>query len=115
MAKESLVETNRPLLRIESRQWARVVMDRGTGIRRVAERWSARRLEISATEDSPWAKSGFASYTIANYPEYDVCERPFAVDAFDLVIAQQVFEHVLWPYRAAKHVYEMLRPGACLS
>ena len=83
-----------PYFGIESRQWARVVMDRETG-NYVGSLNVGRldALEISATEDSPWAKSGFASYTIANYPEYDVCERPFAVDAFDLVIAEQLFRN----------------------
>ena len=32
-------------------------------------------------------------------------------NAFDLIIAEQVWEHLLWPYRAGRHVLEMLRPG----
>ena len=32
-------------------------------------------------------------------------------DTFDLIIAEQVFEHLLWPYRAARNVHRMLRPG----
>jgi SAM-dependent methyltransferase len=41
---------------------------------------------------------------------YDVCAEPLA-RSFDMIIAEQVFEHLLWPHRAAKNVYEMLRPG----
>src|SRR5205823_6255879 len=29
----------------------------------------------------------------------------------DLVIAEQVFEHLPWPYRAARNVFKMLKPG----
>jgi SAM-dependent methyltransferase len=97
-----------PYLGIEPRQWARVVMDRET--RRFVGSLDVGRLdalEVSGTADSVWATSGFASYRVAN----DICERPLATEAFDVVIAEQVFEHVLWPYRAARHVWEMLRPG----
>lgn len=65
-------------------------------------------LEISAGER--FRKIPFRSYTEANYPDYDVCERPLD-QKFDLIIADQVFEHLLWPYRAGRNVYEMLRPG----
>jgi SAM-dependent methyltransferase len=47
----------------------------------------------------------------ADYPEYDVCDGPLWESAFDLVIAEQVFEHLRWPYRAARNVHQMLRPG----
>jgi len=45
------------------------------------------------------------------YPDYDVCQLPLDKEQFDLVIAEQVFEHVLRPDRAAANVYERLRPG----
>jgi SAM-dependent methyltransferase len=52
----------------------------------------------------------FKKYRSVQYPEYDVCADVLE-DKFDLIIAEQVFEHLLWPYRAGKHVYEMLQPG----
>jgi SAM-dependent methyltransferase len=64
-------------------------------------------LEISGDR---WIKAGFRSFRSANYPEYDVCEKPLP-ESFDIIIAEQVFEHLLWPHRAAKNVYAMLRPG----
>jgi SAM-dependent methyltransferase len=101
-----------PLLGIRDTQWARVVMDGET------ERWvralpygSLAALEISGTK---WASFGFASYRSVAYPEYDWCERPLAPEAFDLLIAEQVLEHVHWPYRAVRHAWEMLRPGGRL-
>jgi SAM-dependent methyltransferase len=65
-------------------------------------------LEISGAK---WKDFGFASYEIGEYPAYDVCKGPLRTSAFDLVIAEQVLEHVLWPFRAVRHVFEMLRPG----
>jgi 2-polyprenyl-3-methyl-5-hydroxy-6-metoxy-1,4-benzoquinol methylase len=64
-------------------------------------------LEISGDR---WARHGFRSYVSVNYPEYDVCKEPVP-SSFDIIIAEQVFEHILWPHRAAKNVYAMLRPG----
>ncbi len=48
---------------------------------------------------------------MAQYPDYDICMGPLAQEQFDLVIAEQVFEHILRPDLAAAHVYQMLRPG----
>ncbi|MFT7724532.1 MAG: methyltransferase domain-containing protein [Roseateles sp.] len=65
-------------------------------------------LEISAG----WYFQGFPfrSFRSADYPDYDVC-REALPQQFDLIIADQVFEHLLWPYRAARHVCEMVKPG----
>jgi SAM-dependent methyltransferase len=64
-------------------------------------------LEISGTA---WQSAGFRTYESQQYPEYDICEGPLPRQ-FDLIIADQVFEHLLWPYRAACNVHQMLRPG----
>lgn len=68
-------------------------------------------LEISAGKE--WRPLGFKSYTEANFPEFDVCSMMLP-GRYDLIIADQVFEHLLWPYRAGKNVYGMLRPGGHL-
>lgn len=65
-------------------------------------------LEISAGKH--WQSFPFKSFTEANYPEFDIC-KDVMDRQFDLVIADQVFEHLLWPYRAARHVLQMVRPG----
>ena len=72
-------------------------------------------LEISAGHH--WQKQPFRSFTEMNYPEHDICTAPLP-DTFDLIIADNVFEHLLYPYRAARHVLQMLRPGGtflCLT
>jgi SAM-dependent methyltransferase len=89
--------------------WARTVMYREC-FRLVRELDPARldALEISAGK--VWKPLGFRSYAEANFPEFDVCSMTLP-GRFDLIIADQVFEHLLWPYRAGRNVYSMLRPG----
>lgn len=66
-------------------------------------------LEISAGPQ--WAREfSFRSYTATGYPEFDVCAQTLP-RRFDLIIADQVFEHLQRPYRAARNVRAMLRPG----
>jgi 2-polyprenyl-3-methyl-5-hydroxy-6-metoxy-1,4-benzoquinol methylase len=52
----------------------------------------------------------YREYKAVSYPDYDVCAGPLP-ETFDLIIAEQVFEHLAWPYRAAKNIHEMLNPG----
>lgn len=66
-------------------------------------------LEISGANQ--WTrKFTFRSYENAEYPDYDVCEEALPRQ-FDLIIADQIFEHLKWPYRAGRNVYSMLKPG----
>lgn len=64
-------------------------------------------LEVSG---DAWQSFGFASHRTAAYPDYDLCAGPLD-ETFDLIIAEQVFEHLLYPYRAGRHVLDMLKPG----
>ena len=66
-------------------------------------------LEVSG--GSQWRdRFEFKSYRATNYPAFDICcdELP---QRFDLIIADQVFEHLQWPSRAARSVYRMTRRG----
>lgn len=65
-------------------------------------------LEISGDD---WAKFGFSKYRSVHYPEFDICEKNDLNEKFDLIIAEQVFEHLKFPYRAGRNVYQLLRPG----
>ena len=86
----------------------RVVLDRETDrITSTLPISSMDSLEISGDR---WAERGFRSHLSVHYPDYDICAELLA-RSFDIIIAEQVFEHLLWPHRAAKHVYAMLRPG----
>ncbi|MEZ5857277.1 MAG: methyltransferase domain-containing protein [Hyphomicrobiaceae bacterium] len=52
----------------------------------------------------------FKSYTTLQYPDFDICAQALP-KTYDLIIADQVFEHLEWPLRAARNVYKMLAPG----
>lgn len=58
----------------------------------------------------------FRSYRQFRFPAFDICAGPYRDDAgevlrFDLVLANQVWEHLDRPYAATRHVRQMLRPG----
>jgi len=94
---------------IEHEDWVRIVEYREcfAFIRGLhPERLDA--LEISG--GGRWRQLGFRSFVTAEYPAYDVCEAVLDRQ-FDIIIADQVFEHLLWPYRAGRNVYAMLKTG----
>lgn len=59
----------------------------------------------------------FKSYSQFRHPEYDICAGPFMTDEgkprkFDLIMANQVWEHLDRPYAATKNIRKMLKKGA---
>lgn len=65
-------------------------------------------LEISAGWQ--WQQRDWRSFTDMAYPHYDICMDRMP-DQYDIIIADNVFEHLKYPYRAAQNVLSMLRPG----
>jgi SAM-dependent methyltransferase len=58
----------------------------------------------------------FRSYKVFALPEHDICTDVYRdaegnSERFDMVIADQVWEHLDRPYAATKHVRKMLRKG----
>jgi SAM-dependent methyltransferase len=94
----------------DTADWMRIVMYRrcfefvrGLGPERLDV------LEISAGPQ--WAREfTFGSYTPTRYPDFDICAQTLPA-RFDLIIADQLFEHLRWPYRAGRNVLSMLKPG----
>lgn len=67
-------------------------------------------LEISGKE---WGNFGFREYESLCYPEFDICKESNGKQ-YDLIIAEQVFEHIIDPDSAADNIYKMLSPGGIL-
>jgi len=90
--------------------WCRVVMDRecNTFVDTLSVS-DLTCLEISG-EGSRWAKRKWAGYSVTAYPEYDICSKPLP-GAWDVIIAEQVLEHVPDPQRALDNIFLMLRSG----
>lgn len=100
----------REWLRPTEIQWCRVVMNRE--IERFIRSLDCSRMDVlEISGHGSQGKYGFRSYHTTRFPDYDVCAAPLARQQFDMVIAEQVFEHVLRPDLAAANISEMLRPG----
>ncbi len=59
---------------------------------------------------------GFKSIEEFHFPEYDICHGPFRdakgkLRKFDVIIADQVWEHLDRPYAATQNVLKMLNTG----
>ena len=83
-------------------------MDRET--EKLVRELSYAQLEVLEIAGEKWLPFGFKSYVSVDYPAYDLCKDPLP-ERFDLVIAEQVFEHLLRPNVALRNVEAMLRPG----
>lgn len=97
------------LLGYEHLHWTRPVMY--ADCRRLLE--SIRSPELDTLEISAgkfFKTLPFKSYSEANFPEFDIC-RDRLEQKFDLIIADQVFEHLLYPRRAVMNIISMLKPG----
>ncbi|NJL50440.1 MAG: class I SAM-dependent methyltransferase [Blastochloris sp.] len=98
---------------VKRRVFVRGYLDRLVADREVAKLLSSLpvatmdALEISG---NGFENVGFKTYRAVHYPEFDICESTLP-ETFDIILAEQVWEHLLWPYRAGKNVYSMLRPG----
>ena len=92
--------------------WCRVVMNRWAATR--VEALGPSQLDVLEVSGESWRPRGFRSYRSVAYPDYDLCAGPLEEAAFDLVIAEQVLEHVAAPAAAVQHAHAMLRPGGHL-
>ena len=65
-------------------------------------------LEISAGEY--WKENfNFKSFEQMNFPKYDICQDILGEKKYDLIIADNVWEHLKYPYKATKNVLKMLK------
>ena len=89
--------------------WARVVMDRETT--RAIEALGPARLKVLEISGVDWkSRCKFREYKSISFPEFDICNSRLD-EQFDLVIAEQVWEHLQFPFRAARNVHGMLALG----
>jgi len=89
-------------------QWMRVVMHRETS--RFVSKLPLSEMSALEVSGKHWQNTPFRSYLSLDYPAFDICGEPHPA-GFDIVIAEQVLEHVLSPRRAIENVYQMLNPG----
>lgn len=89
--------------------WGRIVMDReiDSFLTRLP------RAELDALEISGWShrERGFRSYRALEYPDFDICTTEPLEPQADVVLCEQVLEHVKDPHRAVRNIHALLRPG----
>jgi SAM-dependent methyltransferase len=89
--------------------WQRVVMDRAVD-RYIAslEPSACTAVEISGDRhaDKPWR-----DYSTFEYPDFDLCARLDRSDSFDVVICEQVLEHVVDPWIACRNLRALCSDG----
>lgn len=97
----------------DTTDWLRVVMYRECFA--FIESLGPERLDVLEISGGPqWRRRfEFHSYTATEYPGFDVCADQLP-QQFDMIIADQVFEHLPWPYRAGRNVLAMLKHGGYL-
>lgn len=89
--------------------WTRIVMNCETN--KLVSSLSYQEYDVLEISGNAWKNYSFRTYESVGYPEFDICTESKVPQSYNLIIAEQVFEHVLWPYRAGRNVYQMLRPG----
>ena len=93
----------------------------GIELRRISRAW-LKELPLKgmsvAEISGQWGKYfNFGTYEQFRYPKYDICKGPFEGEdgrprKFDLIIADQVWEHLDRPYAATKNVRKIMKRGS---
>jgi SAM-dependent methyltransferase len=123
MISEALTSFMRPRPRLKARlrtvlhgigydtaDWMRIVMYRRCFA--FLRSLGPDRLDVLEISGGPqWIREfTFRSHTSTSFPEFDICAQVLS-ERFDVIIADQVFEHLKYPYRAGRNVLAMLKPG----
>lgn len=92
----------------------RVIMQRST--RRWLNELDLAAMQAAEISGGTGARFEFGSYKQFRYPKHDICAGPFAdadgrVLKFDIILANQVWEHLDRPYAATRNIRKMLRKG----
>src|SRR5205823_7174212 len=90
-------------------QWQRIPLNRA-----VDEHLSSldpRRLTAAEISGSAHAAKGWEEYVSLDYPEFDLCAPLTGQGPFDVVICEQVIEHVVDPCAAAANLRRLCSPG----
>lgn len=90
-------------------QWQRVVLNRAVD-RHIAslgpDGLTAVEISGDAQANLPWRR-----FTSLNYPDFDLCAPLRGGETYDVVICEQVLEHVVDPWKAAENLRGLCAPG----
>lgn len=81
-------------------QWLRIVMSRHIAV--VLQQLDPTGLDAVEVSGEQYRTLGWRSYTSLHFPQFDLCNPPAPTSSYDLVIAEQVLEHVEDPIAAVR-------------
>jgi SAM-dependent methyltransferase len=90
-------------------QWQRVAMDEAID-RYIAGLGPESLTAVEISGDAHAAK-GWKRFDSLNYPEFDICDPVPQHSTWDVVICEQVLEHVVDPFGAAENLRALCAPG----
>jgi SAM-dependent methyltransferase len=92
-----------------SDQWQRVVLNEV--VRSHIESLSPRGLTAAEISGDAYVSQPWKSFTSLNFPEFDLCAPLGDQGTFDVVICEQVIEHVIDPWKAAANLRGLCKAG----
>jgi SAM-dependent methyltransferase len=89
--------------------WQRIVLN--DDVNRHLDSLGPERLRAAEVSGDTHAGRNWKEYSSLMYPEFDICEPITEPERFDVVICEQVVEHVPDPFLAASNLRELCVPG----
>jgi len=91
------------------RQWLRTIMNRDVAA--LLAEFEERDVDVVEVSGRLRESPHWRSYTRVEWPEFDLCSPGDLPGQFDLVICEQVLEHVRNPWTAVRTLRALCRPG----
>ena len=89
--------------------WVRVVLNKQIAER--LDRIGTHTLDAVEVSGTLHASRQWKSYTTVDYPRFDLCNPPSGFAQYDVVLCEQVLEHVVDPWKATETLADLARPG----
>jgi SAM-dependent methyltransferase len=91
------------------RQWVRTVMQRD--IHTVLDGLPVAELDAVECSSATYADLGWRRHDTVSYADLDLTDPPDVLPTYDVVVCEQVLEHVTDPWAAAVTLRRLCRPG----
>jgi hypothetical protein len=95
----------------QNHHWCRIIMNSQTEelMRSYLQKRAEANLSCLEISGMEWKNSGyFQNYTNKSYPSFDICQQTNTQEKYDIIVAEQVWEHLKFPHRATRNVFNML-------